>query len=306
MIDSGRRNLIKAGIALSVFPLSGFPSWSVANTAGCKIHLSGEKLFPIGMGTWITFNVGRDKYLRKQRTRVLQTFFEHGGQLIDSSPMYGSSEQVVGHALSKLKNNKRLFSATKTWTSSVSEGRKQFANSQHFWGTKTFDLVQVHNLVAWREQLAMLQELKEQGLVRYLGVTTSHGRRHEELEKILETVPLDFIQLTYNIFDREAEKRLLPLALEKGVSVIANRPFRGGSLINSITNTPLPAWHLEAGCYNWAQMFLRFIVSHPAITCAIPATSRVEHMVENMQSINSVPFPDQRLRQKMFDYWDQR
>ena len=152
----------------------------------------------------------------------------------------------------------------------------------------------------------MLRELKQEGLVRYLGVTTSHGRRHQELEKILDSESLDFIQLTYNIYDREAEQRILPMAQERGIAVIANRPLKGGSLMRSISSTPLPDWHEEAGCYNWAQFFLRFIISHPAITCAIPATTRVDHMIENMQSISSIPLPDDGLRQKMISYWANR
>lgn len=305
-MDKERRQIIKAGVALSLLPLGMVPSKSVAQQETCPIAKSGETLFPIGMGTWITFNVGRDKYLRRQRANVLKTFFEQGGQVIDSSPMYGSSEQVIGHALSSIRGNKPLFSATKTWSGSVTEGRQQFTNSQHLWGTRVFDLVQIHNLLAWREQLAMLRELKQQGLIRYLGVTTSHGRRHEELEDILKSEAIDFVQLTYNIFDREAENRLLPIAREQSISVIANRPLRGGSLMNTIRNTKLPAWYREAGCQNWAQFFLRFIVSHPAITCAIPATTRVDHMLENMGSVNDTPFPDEALRQKMANYWTGR
>ena len=306
MIDSQRRKLIKGSLALGLLPLGLSTPIAKALPTSCTIPNAGETLNPIGMGTWITFNVGRDNYLRKKRTQVLKTFFQYGGQMIDSSPMYGSSEQVVGFALSQLKNKKSLFSATKTWTNSADEGRKQFSDSQQFWNKNVFDLVQVHNLVAWREQLAMLRELRQEGLVRYLGVTTSHGRRHEELLHILQTEPLDFIQLTYNIFDREAEQKLLPLAKEKGIAVIANRPLRGGSLMDSVANTPLPPWHAELGCYNWSQFFLRFIISHPALTCAIPATTRVDHMVENMQSVNTVPLPDEKLRTKMINYWASR
>lgn len=261
-----------------------------------------ELINPIGMGTWITFNVGRDEQLLYERTKILSAFFSLGGQLIDSSPMYGSAERVVGQALAHLTHAQNLFSATKTWTNSVQEGKRQFEDSQMLWERRQLDLVQVHNLVGWRDQLAMLSELKQQKLIRYIGVTTSHGRRHEELQKILTTQNVDFVQLTYNVLDREAESDLLPLARDKGIAVIANRPFQGGRLFNRIANSPFPEWAAELGCGNWAQFFLRFIISHPAITCAIPATSQLSHMQENMQSAFSFELPNEKQRQKMLNY----
>lgn len=298
-----RRNFVLGCMASSsLIPLRvGFASAGV-NRQVKIIPSTSEKINPIGMGTWITFNVGRDEHLLYQRTKVLSAFFELGGQLIDSSPMYGSSEKVVGHGLEHLTSSRRTFAATKTWSSSVEEGRRQFEDSQTLWGRRQLDLLQVHNLVAWKDQLAMLRELKEQKLVRYIGVTTSHGRRHGELEKIIKSESLDFIQLTYNILDREAERSLLPMAQDKGVAVIANRPFQGGRLFNQLRNHALPSWHAEIGCMNWAQFFLRYIISHPAITCAIPATTQTAHMRQNMQSANPLPLPDEKQRSKMTRY----
>lgn len=262
------------------------------------IPSSAELLPVIGMGTWITFDVGQLPGEREQRRRVLEAFFAHGGRLIDSSPMYGRAEEVVGEALARLGRPKPLFAATKVWTPGRWLGVQQMEASQRLWGVERFDLMQVHNLLDWEVHLETLQEWKAAGRIRYLGVTTSHGRRHAELEKIMRSRPLDFVQLTYNVADREAERRLLPLAQERGIAVIANRPFQGGALFRRVRGQPLPAWALEAGCANWAQFFLRFVVSHPAVTCAIPATSRVAHMEENMGA-GLAPLPDAPLRQRM-------
>ncbi|WP_286264101.1 aldo/keto reductase [Thalassotalea atypica] len=258
-------------------------------------------VFPIGMGTWITFNVGQDKALRLQRAQVLKTFFELGGQMVDSSPMYGSAEEVLGFCFQQLNGTNNLFSATKTWTSSLPEAKQQFVDSQQRWQLPNFDLLQVHNLVAWQQNLAMLRELKQQKLIRYIGITTSHGRRHNELLKIMQNQEIDFVQLTYNIDDREVERRILPLAHERGIRVIANRPLQGGRLMDLTNNKALPSWASKIGCHNWAQFFLRFIISHPAVTCAIPATSKVEHMVENMGSVNNIPLPNAQERIKMIN-----
>ena len=253
------------------------------------------------MGTWITFNVGSNQRLRDARTEVLREFFRGGGGMIDSSPMYGSAEEVVGYGLAKLGDAKTLFSATKVWTSSASAGSQQIRDSHRLWGVKTFDLLQVHNLVGWRDHLRALFQMKEKGDLRHVGVTTSHGLRHEELERIMRNEPLDFVQLTYNMVDRDAEKRLLGLAQERGIAVIANRPFDGGGLVDRVKNKPLPNWATEFDCANWPQFLLKFIVSHPAITCAIPATTRVEHMRENMGACTG-RLPDAATRARMIAY----
>ena len=265
------------------------------------IPSSGEELPVIGMGTWRTFNVGGDQRLVDERTRVLKTFLDLGGTLVDSSPMYGSADEVKGEALESQKAHDRVFSANKIWTGNGGATREQDKATRRKWGVKRFDLQQVHNLVAWESHLETLKEMKADGDIRYLGITTSHGRRHTDLARIMEREPLDFVQLTYNLSDREAEQRPLPLARERGIAVIVNRPFQGGSLFRRFQSKPLPGWAEEAGCGNWAEFFLKFTVSHPAVTCAIPATTRVEHMRENMGALHG-KLPDEKQRQQMADY----
>ena len=179
----------------------------------------------------------------------------------------------------------RVFAATKIWTGDESQTRAEAARPERRWGLDRFDLLQVHNLVGWQGHLETLKQMKAEGVVRYIGITTSHGRRHHEFEQIMEREPLDFVQLTYNVLDREVEDRLLPLARERGIGVIVNRPFQGGSLFRRFQSEPLPEWAPDAGAGNWAEFFLKYIIAHPAVTCAIPATSKVEHMRENMAAL---------------------
>ena len=277
-------------------------SFANTNSILLKQIPSSKEIIPaIGMGTWISFNVGGSKRLRDSRAEVLKTFFEMGGKMVDSSPMYGSAEEVMGYCLKKLGYPKSLFSATKIWTSSKSNGEQQIMDSQNLWGIKPFDLFQVHNLLSWEEHLETLSEKKKKGEIKYIGVTTSHGSRHEELEKIMKTQDIDFVQFTYNILDREVESRLLPLAKEKSIAVIINRPFGGGSLFDYFEKYPLPSWKSEYDINTWAQFFLKFVISHPSVTCAIPATSKVQHMKENMNSMYG-KIPDERQRAKMLSY----
>ncbi|MEH6386703.1 aldo/keto reductase [Pseudomonas profundi] len=222
-----------------------------ANTGGPQ-----QTLPVIGLGTWRTFNVGSDPKLLDARTEVVKAFFEHGGGLIDSSPMYGSAPDVMGYALQQLGTPESLFSAEKVWSPAGGSAREQVAELQDRWNLEHFDLVQVHNLTDWREHLAALKEMKAEGAIGHIGITTSHGRRHREIEQIMTTEDIDFVQLTYNIAQREAEDRLLPLAEERGIGVIANRPYNGGSLIKSLKrrNEPLPKWaQAECGCNTWAD-----------------------------------------------------
>ncbi len=257
----------------------------------------GERLPVIGMGSWLTFDVRDDRVARDRRLEVLQAFFDDGGALVDSSPMYGSSEEVIGYCLARLTNREALFSATKVWTLFQSRGVRQMEASERLWGVDRFDLMQVHNLLDWEAHLETLTEWKAQGRVRYIGITTSHGRRHGDMAKIMAAEPIDFVQFTYNILDREAEERLLPLAAERGLAVIVNRPFRGGALFDYFQRYPLPDWARDFDCANWAQYFLKFIVSHPAVTAAIPATTQVDHMRENMgAALGRLPDPDMRAR----------
>lgn len=275
----------------------------LADLATATIPSSGERIPAIGMGTYITFNVGPAEPLRRARSKVLQTFLDLGGGLIDSSPMYGSSEDVVGWCLKRCSKTDRMFSATKIWTDSDAEGREQMRDSLKLWGVDHFDLQQVHNLVNLDAHLDHLRTLKEDGRIRHLGVTTSHGRRHDDLEALMKNEPLDFVQLTYNLANRRAEERLLPLAKERGIAVIANRPYQGGALMERYQDRPLPDWKEEVGVTNWADFCLKFIISHPAITCAIPATSQVVHMKENMGALRGT-LPDEDGRRRMAEYFD--
>lgn len=265
------------------------------------IRATGERVPAVGMGTWVTFNVGDDDALLAQRTEVLRAFFEMGGAVIDSSPMYGTAEAAVGHCLERLGRPKALFSATKVWTWWTSNGPEQMAESRRLWGVGRFDAMQVHNLLSWEGHLETLRRDKEEGRVRLIGMTTSHGTRHEEMEAIMARQPIDLVQFTYNIVDREAERRLLPLAAERGLAVLANRPFRHKELFDMFARHPLPAFAGEIGCANWAQFFLKFVISHPAVTCAIPATSRVDHMRQNMGALHG-PLPDAAMRRRMVQY----
>ena len=262
---------------------------------------TGERIPAIGMGSWLTFDVGRDGEARAHRVEVLRTFLEMGGGMVDSSPMYGSSQEVIGHCLEQVPSRDTLFSATKVWIWRTSQGPAQMEESRRLWGVERFDLMQIHNLLAWEGHLETLRADKAEGRIRYIGVTTSHGRRHGDFEHLMATQPVDFVQLTYNILDRRAERRLLPLAAERGLAVIANRPFRRGDLFNHFTRHPLPDWAAEIDCASWAQFFLKFIVSHPAVTCAIPATSRVDHMRENMGALYG-RLPDVEMRRRMIRY----
>jgi diketogulonate reductase-like aldo/keto reductase len=292
--------LSSGATALAFSPTTVFAE--EAKGAMKKIPSSGEEIPVIGMGTWRTFNVGSDTVLRDRCAEVLKTFFANGGSMIDNSPMYGSAREVVGYALKKIGIPKNLFCAEKIFTEDGMATRTQTAESAGLWGVKSFDLMQIHNLVAWQEHLATLRKMKEEGVIRYLGITTSHGRRHEDLEKIMKSEPLDFVQLTYNITNREVEERLLPVAAEKGIAIIANRPFDGAELFNLVKskNAKLPEYAAEIDCTTWAAFFLKFIVSHPAVTCAIPATSKVAHMQENMAARLGT-MPDQETRKRMIE-----
>lgn len=294
-----RRHFLQ--LAAGTAAVLGGPPWATAVKRAPltkPIPSTGEQLPVIGMGTWITFNVGNDPKALAVRTEILRAFFAAGGGMIDSSPMYGSAEAVLGRVLPRLEDTQGLFSATKVWTGSGAAGPIEIAESRRLWGVERFDLLQVHNLLAWQAHLETLKEMKAEGRLRYIGVTTSHGRRHDELERIMRDEPIDFVQLTYNIVDREAEQRLLPLAQERGIAVIANRPFQRKQLIYRAEGQPLPGWAAEIDCQSWAQALLKFIVSHPVITCAIPATSQVAHMRENMAAA-AEPLPDEALRRRM-------
>ncbi|NJO36601.1 MAG: aldo/keto reductase [Rhizobiales bacterium] len=265
------------------------------------IPSSGEAVPAVGLGTWITFNVGDDPVLRDACAEVMAAFFEGGGTMIDSSPMYGSSQPVVGYGLEKLGRNEDVFAADKVWISSGDEGPAQIEQSRGYWGVLAFELMQVHNLVAWEPHLQTLNDMKAAGELRYVGITTSEGRRHDLFEEVMRNQPLDFIQVSYNIVNREVEERILPLAQERGIGVIVNRPFQQGYLTERLASEPLPGWAPEIGASSWAQFILKFVLSHPAVTVAIPATTRVDHVRENLAAASG-PMPDERMRRQMAAY----
>jgi len=304
-----RRQFVKyLAIAGSSFAASvGSSMGSALSSASTGRHLrvipsSGEKIPAIGLGSWLTFAIDiDDKNELAHRIAILREFLTRGGGVLDSSPMYGVAQDVIGKGLKHIGRPDGLFSATKVWTTGNRQGFIQMEESRQLWGLDTLDLMQVHNLLDWETHLPNLYTMKQQGDIRYVGVTTSHGRRHDELEHIMRTQQLDFVQFTYNMIDREAEEVLLPLAKEKGIAVIINRPFQRGGLFDKFEQYPLPAWANEIDCRNWAQFFLKFIISHPAVTCAIPATSQIEHLRENIEA-GYGRLPDEAMRKKMLVY----
>ncbi len=290
-----RRTFLSTLSAAALLPLHSAAQDRAAVTRA--IPQSGERIPVIGVGTWLTFDVGDNAAERAQRRAVLQRFFAAGGGMIDSSPMYGRAERLLGELLPQVDHRNRLFSATKVWTAFERVGPAQMAESLRLWGLPRFDLMQIHNLLAWRGHLNAVRAGKEEGRWRYIGVTTSHGNKHDEMRAALTSEPWDFMQITYNFADTSAEP-LMNLAAERGIAVIINRPFDGGLLFNRVGGRPLPPWAAEIGCANWAQFFLKWVVSHPAVTCAIPATTNPAHMVENMGA-RLAPLPDAAMRRRM-------
>jgi aryl-alcohol dehydrogenase-like predicted oxidoreductase len=262
------------------------------------IPSSGEQLSVIGLGTSRTFDVDAGNAAQSPLAEVMQAFFDRGGQLIDSSPMYGSAEAVTGALLNTVTDKSGLFTATKVWTNGRDEGIEQMQQSMRRLGVDRIDLMQIHNLRDWRTHIETLREWKAQGKIRYIGITTSHGRYHAELEDILRQQPLDFVQFSYNILDRSVEQRLLPLSRERGIATLINRPYQRGSLFRKVRGTALPPWAAEFDCASWGQFFLKFIAAHPAVTCIIPATSKLKHMVDNMAA-GYGRLPDEETRRRM-------
>ncbi len=267
------------------------------------IPSTGQMLPVVGLGTWQTFDVRLGAEERAILTEVLRVFFDAGGAVIDSSPMYGAAEGVVGALLAAMKARDKAFVATKVWTSGRDAGIAQMRRSMELLKVDHIDLMQIHNLVDWRTHLPTLRAWKAEGRIGCLGVTHYTDSAHDELEAVLRAEPFDFVQLNYSLDDRAAERRLLPLAQERGVAVLVNKPFGGGGLMRAARGRRLPSWAGEIGCTSWAQLLLKFILGHPAVTCIIPATSRPEHMADNVQAGRG-PMPDAALRAKMVALWD--
>jgi len=257
-----------------------------------------ELLPVIGMGTWNTFDVGASQAERAPLVKVLDAFFASDARVIDTSPMYDKAEVVTGDLLKQADRHHATFLATKVWTSGRDKGIAQIEQSMRLLQTSRLDLLQIHNLVDWRTHLPTLRMLQAQGKVRYLGLTHYTVQAHAELETVLAAEKFDFAQFNYSMGERAAEERLLPFCQERGIAVLINRPFEEGALFTAVGTRKLPGYAREIGCFSWAQFFLKFIVSHPAVTAVIPATARVDHMLDNLKA-GTGPMPDAAMRERM-------
>ena len=294
-----RRQVVKLGATVLAYQTLGLRA-EVTTLPLIKrpIPSSGELLPVIGMGTSRTFDTGADPQSLAPLKAVMQVFFEGGGTVIDSSPMYGNAESRVGDILRAMEPMPAVFAATKVWTEGREEGIAQMQQSARHMHVQPLDLIAVHNLRDWKTQLATLKTWKEQGRVRYIGITTSHQRNHAQLLEVMQIEPLDFVQFSYNIEDRAAEEKLLPLAQERSIATMINRPYQRGSLFQKTRGQALPKLAAELDCQSWGQFFLKFILGHPAVTCIIPATSKAHHMQDNMQA-NTGRVPDAAQRSEM-------
>src|SRR5581483_2403002 len=295
-----RRGFLRAVAGAGALVFKGAPAMadSIIRKAVPK---TGEELPAIGLGTWQTFDVGATKAAREPLRAVLQEFVRAGGTVLDSSPMYGRSETVAGDLAAELGVQKNLFFATKVWTSGREAGIRQMEESFRRLRIRRMDLLQVHNLVDYRTQLATLRRWKDEGRVRYIGVTHYTAGAYDDLARVIAREELDFVQLNYSIAERDAEKRLLSLAAERKIAVLVNRPLAAGALLSRVRGQALPPWAEEIGCASWAQVFLKFVISHPAVTCAIPATAKAEHLIDNMHALRG-PLPDAAARERIARY----
>ena len=265
------------------------------------IPSSGEKLPVIGLGTWQTFDVGTSAAERAPLEGVLSELVKVGAKVIDSSPMYGRSEEVIGDLVVKLRLQEKLFLATKVWTSGREAGIESMERSFARFKTKRIDLMQVHNLVDVSTHLRTMRQWKEQGRLRFIGVTHYNESAFPDLEKVLRSEKLDFVQINYSIGEPEADQRILPLAQERGIAVIINRPFGGGDLFSRVHSKPLPEWAAEFDCHSWAQFLLKWIIGHSAVTCVIPATNNPEHLRDDLAA-GMGRLPDEKIRKRMTEY----
>jgi diketogulonate reductase-like aldo/keto reductase len=286
-----------------LLPIEPAPAQAKAESSAMltrAIPSTGEKLPVIGLGTWQAFDVDLTSDNRRQLGDVLSLFVKLGGRVIDTSPMYGRAEDVIGELTTALGIQDKIFLATKVWTHGREDGIKSMERSMALLRAKRIDLMQVHNLVDVQTQLATLHEWKAQGRVRYLGVTHYEAGAFADVERIMRSEKLDFVQINYSLMEREAEERVLPLAQERGIAVIVNRPLGGGDLFNRSRSKPLPDWAVEFDCHSWAQFFLKWIVANPAVTCAIPATNKPRHLEDNMGG-GIGRLPDAKMRQRMVE-----
>ncbi len=299
MLD--RRQVLQLGASAMVLPVIALAKQdtTTGNPGPALIRRpipgSGELLPVMGMGTSRTFDTPADPQTLAGLAAVMQAFFEGGGTVIDSSPMYGNAESRVGDVLRAMPESPTVFTATKVWTEGREEGIAQMEESARRMNVEVLDLIAVHNLMDWKTHLDTLKRWKDAGKVRYIGITTSHGRDHAELLEIMRREPLDFVQFSYNIENRVAEEQLLPLAADRGIATMINRPYQRGALFTRSRDAELPAVAADLDCTSWAQFYLKFILGHPAVTCIIPATAKVHHMEDNMQAnFGRVPDAGQR------------
>jgi diketogulonate reductase-like aldo/keto reductase len=280
------------------------PAWAHHSEAGMlerAIPSTGERLPVIGLGTSDVFDTGSSAKARAPLEKVLQILLEGGGSLLDTSPMYGRAEEVSGDLIGQQQVRSRMFIATKVWTRGREAGLQQIENSMRLLKAPKLDLIQVHNLLDLDTQLATLRGLKDEGRIRYVGITHYTVASHDDLEAVIRREPLDFVQLNYSIVTRDAEQRLLPLAAERKVAVLINRPFEDGALFGRVRGKSLPPWSADIDCTSWAQFFLKFIASHPSVTCIIPATAKPDHMRDNVLG-GQGGMPDQKMRERMAQY----
>jgi diketogulonate reductase-like aldo/keto reductase len=293
-----RRAALRLLTAAGAAAAAPYPAVSANPLLARRIPSSGEMLPALGLGTWRTFDVGSGAAERAPLREVLGAFVALGGRVIDSSPMYGAAETVVGDLAGELSVADTLFLATKVWTSGREAGVAQMEQSFRRLRARRLDLMQIHNLLDWRAQLRTLRDWKAEGRLRYLGVTHYTAGAHDELERVLRAEPLDFVQVNYSPGEREAERRILPLARDRGVAVLVNRPFAEGGLFQRVRGRALPPWVADFGAESWAQLFLKWILAHPAVTCAIPATSRLQHLQDNMKA-GTGALPDAATRERV-------
>jgi diketogulonate reductase-like aldo/keto reductase len=296
-----RREAIKLTAGAAVTSLSASMHASTSAMLQRTIPSSGEKIPAVGLGTYQAFDFPSSSSERNSAKEALRLFSQHGGKLIDSSPMYGEAEERIGDLAAELRLGNQLFLATKVWTSGKDAGIRQMNESMRKLRTARLDLIQVHNLLDADTHLTTLGDWKKAGKVRYVGVTHYQEGAHEALQRAISGGGLDFVQFNYSIGEPEAESGILPFAVDHGVAVIANRPFAGGGLFRRVRGALLPAWAKEFDCASWAQFFLKYILSQPGVTCAIPATRNPEHLVDNMQA-GMGKLPDRAQRAKMLAY----
>lgn len=298
-VDTARREFLRKILLGSGAAMLGRNALAAqdAKVLTRPIPSSGEALPGVGVGTWQAFDIGRSAEQLASRLAVLEILLRHGGSVIDSSPMYGSAESVVGELLEKMGAHDRAFLATKVWTRGEGFGIAQMQDSLRKLRTEKIELMQIHNLLDWQTHLKTLRKWKENGTIRYLGITHYQASGYPEMMRIMRHEPLDFIQLNYSILSREAEREILPLAADKGIAVLTNRPYDGGGLFSHIRGADLPGWARDIDCHSWGQFALKYILSHPAVTCVIPGTGSPEHMEDNMGAgLGRLPDPETRRR----------